>query len=208
MKNRATSDYEFSKTLAVIGWPVLILLIWICSLIGCDHAIAQQVKIIYPGYTSYWNSKTCIPDSVIWIESAHKKVAGRENGFHSSEKRLNLSRDYLHSGYDIGHNCDASDENGNKIDEYNSFDFVNTYPQRPNCNRLTWLALENYTRHIKVVVKIKVSYTGYNGTIGPDKVVIPAYCIKELYYRGRYEKYIIPNNDTVSRHPFTFYKII
>lgn len=166
---------------------------------------AQIVK--YPAYNSYYNAKTLIPDSVLWIETPHKKVVGREAGFHATSGRPNLSKDYLHSGFDIGHNADASDMNGNKIDEYNSFDFINTYPQRPNCNRLTWLALENYTRNINVPVKVKVSYIGLNGVIGVDKVSIPKLCVKELWYSGHYEKYIIPNNDTVNKHIFTYYRV-
>jgi DNA/RNA endonuclease G (NUC1) len=165
----------------------------------------QVVK--YPCYTSYWNAKTLIPDSVIWIAKPHTKTVGREAGFHSTSGRQNLSRDYAHSEFDIGHNADASDMNANKTDEYNSFDFVNTYPQRPNCNRLTWLALENYTRRLNMPVKVKVSYIGLNGAIGVDKVYIPKYCVKELWYRGHYEKYVIPNQDTCIKHSFTFYRV-
>lgn len=167
-------------------------------------SIGQVVK--YPGYTAYYNPKTLIPDSVIWIASPHVKVVGRESGFHATQGRQNLSRDYLHSGYDIGHNCDASDENGNKSNEYNSFDFVNTYPQRPNCNRLTWLAIEAYTRKLAVPVRVKVYWIGIKGSIGIDKVTVPEYCVKELSWAGHHERYVVPNDDTVSKHVFTYYK--
>lgn len=166
-----------------------------------------ETTVKYPGYTSYWNPSTLIPDSVIWTEKPHTKVADREPGFHATNKRPNLTKDYAHSGYDIGHNCDASDENGNATDEYNSFDYVNTYPQRPNCNRLIWLALENYTRGIQVPVKVKVSYIGYIGELKPDGVLIPKLCVKELWYSGKYEKYIVPNNDTVNKHNFVYYRV-
>lgn len=43
--------------------------------------------------------------------------------------------------------------------------------------------------------------------IGPDKVVVPRLCIKELWYNGKYEMYVMPNDDTVKLHPFTYYKI-
>jgi len=167
----------------------------------------QQVVIKYNGYTSYYNPKTKIPDSVIWVASPHTKVADREAGFHATGGRPNLQKDYSHSGYDIGHNADASDENGNKDDEYNSFDWVNTYPQLPKLNRITWLALETYTRGLKHPVKVKVSWNEVKGFIGKDNVVIPLFCIKELWYNGIYEKYIFPNQDSCIKHPFTYYKV-
>lgn len=169
-------------------------------------ALCEAQKITYPGYTSYYNSKTLIPDSVVWIVKPHKKLVGREAGFHATGGRANLSKDYLHSGYDIGHNCDASDENGNQTDEYNSFDFANTYPQRPNCNRLTWLALENYTRGLNQYVRVKVSWIGISSHIGKDNVTVPLYCVKELWYDRKYEKYVVPNLDTCIRHLFTYYR--
>lgn len=184
------------------------LLFWKIAAIGVllvSDAGAQVIK--YPAYISYYNSTTKIPDSVIWIASPHAKVAKRSAGFHETGGRQNIERDYLHSGYDIGHNADASDMNGNTTDEYNSFDFVNTYPQRPNCNRLTWLALENYTRSLNCPVRVKVSYVGTNGSIGIDKVTVPLYCVKELWYQGKYEKYVMPNLDTVNRHVFGFYRL-
>jgi len=183
----------------------LILLLLLASL--CGIAFAQQQKITNHGYTSYWNPKTLIPDSVIWIAKPHKKVADRETGFHATSGRPNLTKDYAGSGYDIGHNCNAGDENGNATDEYNSFDYVNTFPQRPNNNRLTWLALENYTRLLNCPVMVKVYWQGIDGYIGLDKVTVPLYVIKELRYSGHYEKYVMPNKDTVNKHPFTFYKV-
>lgn len=173
-------------------------------------ANAQQQVIVYPGYTSYWNPKTLIPDSVIYVARPHIKVAKRVTSFHPTGGRLNENRDYKRSGYDQGHLCNASDENGSKVDEYNSFDQCNIYPQRPNCNRLTWLALENYVRQLATKydsVKVKVYWHGIAGYMGVDKVTIPQYCDKEIWYNGIHEKYSMPNTDLVSKNPFTFYKI-
>lgn len=187
------------------------LLYIITALIGgCTPALAQQQKIVYPAFTIYWNPGTKIPDSVIWTAKPHKKVAGREAGFHATGGRINESKDYAHSGYDIGHLCNASDENGNATDEYNSFDFANAFPQIPNCNRLTWLALENQVRHLAVKygsVKNKVYYIEIKGHIGPDSIAVPRLCVKELWYNGKHEKYIIPNSDTVNRHLYTYYQV-
>jgi len=166
----------------------------------------QQEVVKYPAYISYYNIDTKIPDSVIWICSAHTKAVGRENGFHATGDRPNLAKDYAHSGYDIGHNADASDMNGSKEDEYNSFDLCNAFPQTPNLNRKTWLALENHCRKI-APCKIKVSWKGIKLYIGIHKVAVPQYCIKEIWYGKTYEKYIMPNEDTVNRHDFTYYRL-
>lgn len=173
-------------------------------------AVGQQTKIVYPGYTSYWNTITKIPDSVIYIATPHSKVAPRLPNFHATGGRLNEDRDYKGSGYDQGHLCNASDENGNKIDEYNSFDQCNIYPQKPNCNRLTWLALENYVRQLATKygsVKVKVYWHGNGGYMGVDKVEIPAFCDKEIWYNGKHEKYSMPNTDNVNQKPFTYYLV-
>jgi DNA/RNA endonuclease G (NUC1) len=185
----------------------LILLFFI--LLACGlHAQQQVVK--YPGYTSYWNPKTKIPDSVIYIARPHTKAAPRLPSFHATGGRLNEDRDYAKSGYDQGHLCNASDENGNKIDEYNSFDQCNIFPQRPNCNRLVWLQLENQVRQLAIKygqVKVKVYWHSIAGYMGVDKVTIPAYCDKEIWYGGIHEKYSMPNSDTVNRHDYIFYKV-
>lgn len=187
----------------------LIYLILAVSLAGCMPCLAQQ-KIVYPAFTIYYNPVTKIPDSVIWVARPHKKVAEREAGFHATGGRLNESADYAHSGYDIGHNANASDLNGNATDEYDSFDFANAFPQLPNCNRLTWLALENQVRQLAVKygsVKNKVYWIGVKGHIGKDGVTVPALCIKEIWYGTVHEKYVMPNQDTVNKHLYTYYKV-
>lgn len=176
----------------------------------CNVQAVMGQKIVYPGYTSYWNSKTLIPDSVTYIAKPHAKVADRQAGFHATNGRLNEDRDYAKSGFDQGHLCNASDENGNKTDEFNSFDQCNIYPQRPNCNRLTWLALENYVRTLATKygsVKVKVYWHSVAGFMGVDKVTIPLYCDKEIWYNGIHEKYSMPNKDTVNKHLFTYYRV-
>lgn len=183
-------------------WVLMILFI-----VATHKVNAQQIKIVYPGYTSYFNTKTLIPDSVIYTATKHKKVADREAGFHSDGKEPNMNVDYAHSGYDIGHFCNASDENGNAADEYNSFAYCNVAPQLPKLNRLTWLALENYIRSISSIVKVKIYWSGVKGHIGKDNVTVPLYCIKEIWYNGKHEKYVMPNQDSVTKHLFTFYKV-
>lgn len=207
------------KLIQQIAIQAILILIIILTVINTSKAqsrvndgqftvVNNSTQVItYPDYISYYNPSTLIPDSVIWIAKPHIKAVGREAGFHATGGRINEDKDYAHSGFDIGHNCDASDENGNKTDEYNSFDFCNTFPQRPNCNRITWLALESYTRALKQSVRVKVSWNGIQSNIGRDKIIVPLYCIKELWYNKHYEKYIIPNQDTCIKHNFLYYKI-
>jgi DNA/RNA endonuclease G (NUC1) len=190
----------------IIVWVVMTILAVMTHL---HDAQAQQIVVKYPGYTSYFNLKTLIPDSVIYICKPHAKQAGRLPEFHSSDARANLKRDYLKSGYDQGHNCDASDENGNKTNEYNSFDYVNVFPQRPLLNRRTWLALENAVRDTSAKygqVRVKIYWRDTLGYIGPDKVLVPKICIKEIWYADRHELYEMPNADTVIKHVFIYYK--
>lgn len=186
----------------------LTLLFFACAVACGLHA--QQIKTVYPGFTSYWNATTKIPDSVVYTAHPHVKVAPREPGFHADGKIPSFNKDYAHSGYDIGHLCNASDENGSKTDEYNSFSYCNVFPQRPNCNRLTWLALENDVRVLAAKyqsVKVKIYWAGTLGTIGVDKVTIPKYCVKEIWYNKVHEKYVVPNTDTVNKHVYTYYKV-
>lgn len=179
--------------------------ILIILLTYCNPLLAQQVVHVYPGFVSYWNTKTLIPDSVIYTANPHKKLVGRLPSFHVVGNMPNEDKDYAHSGYDQGHLCNASDENGNQIDEYNSFGQDNIFPQTPQDNRLVWLQLENYIRKLNTPVKVKIYWQGVAGYMGVDKVVIPAYCIKEIWYDGKHEKYVIPNTTTVNQHPFTYY---
>lgn len=187
----------------------LILTVIIFQLLFQQGFFQQQV-IVYPGYTSFWNPETKIPDSVIYFAKAHNKVANRVATFHATGGRLNENRDYKNSGYDQGHLCNASDENGSVEDEYNSFDQCNIYPQLPNLNRLTWLALENYVRQLTTQydsVKVKVYWHGVDGYMGQDDVTVPLYCDKEVWYGNTHEYYSMPNKDTVNKHPFTYYRI-
>ena len=176
-------------------------------------ANCQQIKVVYPGYTSWFDLQTNIPDSVIWTITkdhltGHKTP--RNNQFHSSAGRQNLKRDYSGSHYDQGHNSPYDDNYYSDSAEYQCFDYVNMFPQRHILNAQTWEHLEDYSRKLSLQydsVKVKVSWNDIQGAIGPDKVVVPRFCIKELWYNGQYEIYVMPNDDTVKLHPFTYYKI-
>ena len=185
-----------------------LLLIFSCLLFG--KCFCQQQVIVYSAYTAYWNAKTLIPDSAVYVAKPHKKVAPRLPNFHPTGGRLNENIDYHGSGYDQGHLVNASDMNGDATDEYNSFDQCNIFPQRPKLNRLIWLALENRVRVLATKygeVKVKISWHGVDGYMGRDSVTIPLFCDKEIWYNGIHEKYSMPNKDTVNQHLYTYYLV-
>ena len=184
-----------------------------CILLFSECSFGQQLIVDYPGYTSYFNTNLLIPDSVIWTVTKEHLTGTkipRTNQFHSSAGRLNLKRDYANSGYDQGHNSPYDDNYYSDSAEYQCFDYVNMFPQRHILNAQTWEHLEDYTRKLALQydsVKVKVSWTGLIGKMGKDSIGIPWFCIKELWYNGQYEMYVMPNDDTVKLHPFTYYKI-
>ena len=169
-----------------------------------------QVK--FEGYTSYFNLKTNIPDSVIWtITKAHLQghKSPRVNKFHSSEGRQNLKRDYHNSGYDQGHNSPYDDNYYSDKVEFECFDYVNMFPQLHILNGGVWEKLEDHCRKLAIQYgecKVKTSWEGIDKKIGIDSVVVPVYCIKEIWFNGTYERYKMPNKDTVKLHDFTYYK--
>ena len=186
---------------------IIILLLFSGTAFGQTTA---QLKFVYPGYTSYWNPKTLIPDSVIYIARPHKKSVGRLSSFAPIPNEPNQDRDYKGSKYDQGHLCNASDENGNQIDEANSFRQCNIFPQTPNDNRIVWEHLENYVRTLAAKygsVKVKIYWHGVAGYLGIDKVTIPAYCDKEIWYGTMHEKYTIPNTNDVNKFDYDHYKV-
>jgi DNA/RNA endonuclease G (NUC1) len=90
-------------------------------------------------------------------------------------------------------------------------------PQLPNLNRITWRALENYSRTLAKTYTVTIT-CGVIGSLGkmvgvdskkikhPSNINIPAKCWKRLVYdNGMTEFYVMPNSDTVSRHPFKYY---
>jgi hypothetical protein len=166
-----------------------------------DMAIGQTFH--QHGYVSYYNPLTHIPDSVIYTGQPHARVATRLPFFHGSN-----AHSYQHSGYDTGHMMPAEDADYSDSSEYDSFNAnYNAFPQVPNCNRDTWRVLENYVRGLGVPVRVKISWQGEAKRIGRYGVVVPMVCVKELWYGGKYERYEVPNVDTVNRHGVEWYRV-
>ena len=143
-----------------------------------------------------------------------KKKIKRKNNFAPDPdlpEATNINKDYVKSGYDRGHNMSAEDNTCNKEAMNECFYFSNMFPQLHSLNGGVWKKLENQERaEAKQYGKIKV-FIGSIGTlkkIGPDSVVVPAYCWKVIYIESKniYECYIFPNKKPKSSD-FSFYTI-
>lgn len=185
----------------------------ILSLLLLAAVGAYGQTITKPGYTSYYNAKTKIPDSVLWtITKAHltgTKIP-RNNQFHSEPGMQNLKRDYINSHYDQGHNSPYDDNYWSADAEFQCFSYINMFPQRHLLNAQTWERLEDYSRQMALKYgscRVKTSWRGVDKKIGIDSVVVPLYCIKQIWYNGVSERYVMPNRDSCIKHPFTFYKV-
>ncbi len=190
------------------AYKLLLPFLFLFSLCGWAQTIQHH------DYKTYYNPKTKEPDSVSWTLTPTMLNCtthlARTNKFTADPAIPNtkFNNDYDGSGYDQGHQFPAQDASCNSTDETECFYFTNMVPQKPNLNRITWKALEVYTRNIAKTQTVKVvcGVSGTFGTIGNDKINIPKYCWKRLVYAGKTEYYIMPNTDTVKNHVFTFYK--
>lgn len=134
----------------------------------------------------------------------------RNNQFHSEPGMQNLKRDYINSHYDQGHNSPYDDNYWSADAEFQCFSYINMFPQRHLLNAQTWERLEDYSRQMALKYgscRVKTSWRGVDKKIGIDSVVVPLYCIKQIWYNGVSERYVMPNRDSCIKHPFTFYKV-
>lgn len=182
-------------------------------LVIAGNRFGQTVKIVYPGYVSYFNPSTHIPDSVLWIitkEHLQGVKISRKNQFHPEVGTQNLKRDYVNSGYDQGHNSPYDDNYWSTDAEYQCFSYANMFPQLHVLNAQTWERLEDYSRQMALKYgscSVKTSWAVVDKRIGIDSVVVPLYCIKTIKYNGATETYKMPNRDTCIKHSFTYYRV-
>ncbi len=189
------------------------LILMIILLISAIWSNAQTVH--HKLYTTYYNQVTLEPDSVSWDLTPSMLLCethlARLNKFTADPDiaGTSLNRDYAKSGYDQGHQMPAQDNSCDVTGEKECFYFSNMVPQMPSLNRITWKALEVYTRKQAMMQPIHVvcGVSGSLGTIGPDHVNIPAYCWKKLIYRDSVQYYVMPNQDTVKLHTFGYYRV-
>lgn len=188
---------------------------------------AGAQTIHHHSYTTYYDATLKEPDSVNWLLTpqmgACAKKLPRLNKFIADPEVPNTKFNiyYSGSGYDQGHQFDADDASCSPIDEAECWYFTNMVPQHPNLNRITWRALENHTRVIAAKQSVNVT-CGVIGSLGlmvgtekngtktvqhPSTINIPKYCWKRLTYGKTVEYYVMPNVDTVNKHPYTYYLV-
>jgi endonuclease G len=108
--------------------------------------------------------------------------------------------DYKGSGYDRGHLCPAAAMKINAEAMSESFYLSNMSPQVPAFNRGKWKSLETKIRKLTLKNDSLYVVTGpifknSRGEIGPDKVCIPGYYFKVIYFPRQKKSlaYLMPN---------------
>jgi endonuclease G len=124
-----------------------------------------------------WVAYTLTPEHAIGCVT-------RSNAF-SSDKSLDKNlradpKDYVNSGYDIGHMANDGDMSWDLEVERESFILTNMSPQLPFTNRDIWRELESsvrawaYERNHTLLIYVGPIYDiKLDKTIGDDKIVIP-----------------------------------
>jgi endonuclease G len=115
----------------------------------------NQVLIDKGSYVISYNPSNKMPNWVSWqLDKKFVSVgAQRGNDFRGDKdlpKDLNrvTPKDYLHSGYDMGHLIPSEDRSRTTKQNEGTFLMTNMTPQRPDLNRGPWRYLEDYTRKI------------------------------------------------------------
>jgi endonuclease G len=176
---------------------------------------SQEVHHAY--YTTHFDQTLHEPDWVSWdLTPAMLKQGAhipRTNKFTADPliPNTNLSKDYKDSGYDQGHQMPAEDSSHEMNAETECFYFSNMVPQKPKLNRVVWRMLEMACREKvmsnNVTLHIICGIYGNSGTIGPDKVEVPAYCWKAYTDGKTWTAFLMPNTDTVDAKPYAAYFI-
>ena len=180
-------------------------------------AAKDTVTIKHTLYQTTWSYAAKYPVKVHWILTKDMLNCSiktkRTNKFAAdpSVEKSNYNKDYLKSGYDKGHQMNAADNSCFPQAYAECWYFTNMSPQAPALNRNVWKNLEEQCRREALKegsLDITCGNIGNAGTIGIHKIQIPTHCWKVIKHpSGLTDAYLMPNADTVKRHPYTFYKI-
>ncbi len=139
---------------------------------------------------------------------------------------------YTGTGFDRGHLCPSDDRDGSDTDNANTFKMSNISPQAPYLNEQTWGYLEDYCRslideHDEMYIIAGGYGTGGSGSLGGitnsiagGSINVPAYFWKiivvlpvdtgdvaRINTSTRVITVLMPNNDTVNRHSWDYYRV-
>jgi endonuclease G, mitochondrial len=108
--------------------------------------------MVKPQYALSYNSSKGGANWVSWhLSAAWKGTAVRLDNF-APDATLPTgftkvtTTSYTNTGFDRGHQCPSDDRDGSADDNTATFLMTNMLPQAPNLNRVTWEALEAYSR--------------------------------------------------------------
>ncbi len=153
-------------------------------------------------------------EQALWVcylltkEHLNNPVCKRKNYFKTDlniNSKSATSNDYYKSGYDRGHLAPAADMLWSEDAMLESFYMSNISPQKPGFNRGVWKKLEGRTRKLALSEDSIIIITGpifHNpmGSIGENKVTIPAYYYKILVDISAPNlgavAFVIPNRNT------------
>lgn len=187
---------------------VPIILTWFLLCLGATVKY-DTVSVKHKYYTAAFDTVKHYPVIVQWWVSkniftcTNRGDRGSENfaADPTLRKATNISKDYVGSGYDRGHNMPAYDNGCDSTGLMECFYYSNVTPQTPRLNRGDWKELEDYTRDSALILdSIKV----WSGSVGQLKKIgqisVPKYCWKVLYLkkRRRYEAYLFQNDTSAS----------
>ena len=152
---------------------------------SCISAQKIDTTIDNGVYQSFFNYKLKTPVFVRYKLSNGGGDCSRESFRFNNDTKIKTAtlKDYAHSGYDIGHMCNAEDEAFDCTRDESTFRFYNALPQTPNLNRGIWKKDETSIRALSKNDTLLILCGGFftkDITIG-DKVAVPTECWKMVY---------------------------
>ena len=153
---------------------LILLLLAVLPVVGLSQNIEKPDKEIKEKcYESFYSYKIEAPAYVIY-KLYHGGGNVPRKGFRFKSNLPHFT--YPHSGYDIGHMCNAEDFASSKELEESTFRYYNAVPQKPNLNRGVWEVNEKDIRKLSQTDSLLIICGGcdYSG-------LIPARCFKMVY---------------------------
>ncbi len=156
----------------------------------------DNMKVVYKGFTVYFNSRHHVPNCVIY-ELTGKETEGktpRYKNFLTDEQVAGCANpwDYTHSGYTRGHMAPAADMKWDREVMKESFYMTNICPQKAALNSGGWNKLEDKVRDwarrdSAIIVATGPILSQGMKTIGDTRVAVP-----ERFYKVVLATYASP----------------
>ncbi len=153
-------------------------------------ATTDNMKIVYKGFTVYFNSRHHVPNCVIY-ELTGAETEGeypRYKNFLTDEQVAGCANpwDYTHSGYTRGHMAPAADMKWDREAMKESFYMTNICPQKTALNSGGWNKLENKVRDwarrdSAIIVATGPILSDNMPTIGESRVAVPEHFYKVVF---------------------------